>query len=115
MDSLSRDQILKATDLKVKRVEVPEWDGAVHLRVMSVGERDAYENEWVKSKLTGMANFRTRFLARTICDAQGNRLFEDKDVEILSKKGADVMGLLWEESMSLNKLKNEDVEELAKN
>jgi hypothetical protein len=115
MDSLSRDQILKAMDLKVERVEVPEWDGAIHLRVMSVGERDAYENEWVKSKLTGMANFRTRFLARTICDAQGNRLFEDKDVEILSKKSAAVMGRLWDESMSLNKLKNEDVEELAKN
>ena len=81
MESLSRDQILKAADLKVEKVDVPEWGGAIYLKVMSVGERDSYENEWVKSKLTGMDNFRTRFLVRTICDVQGNRLFENKDIE----------------------------------
>jgi hypothetical protein len=115
MDSLSRDQILKAMDLKVEKVDVPEWGGAIYLKVMSVGERDSYENEWVKSKLTGMENFRTRFLVRTICDGQGNRLFENKDIPNLMEKSAAVMGRLWDESMSLNKLKNEDVEELAKN
>lgn len=115
MESLSRDQILKAADLKVEKVDVPEWGGAIYLKVMSVGERDSYENEWVKSKLTGMDNFRTRFLVRTICDVQGNRLFENKDIPKLMEKSAAVMGSLWDTSMSLNKLKNEDVEELAKN
>ena len=43
MESLSRDQILKAADLKVEKVDVPEWGGAIYLKVMSVGERDSYE------------------------------------------------------------------------
>jgi len=115
MATLSRDQILAAKDAEIHTVEVPEWNGSVSIKVMTVGERDAYENDWVKSKMTGMRDFRTRFLARCLCDEQGNRLFSDKDVEVLSKKSAAVMGRLWDEAMTINKLKNEDVEELAGN
>lgn len=115
MATLSRDQILEASDTKVEEVDVPDWGGSVCLKVMTVGERDAYENDWVKSKMTGMDNFRTRFLARCLCDKQGNRLFTDKDIELLNKKSAAVMGPLWDKAMSLNKLKDEDVQELAGN
>jgi len=115
MAVLTRDQILSASDLTIQRFDVPEWGGEVCLKVMTVGERDEYENDWAKSRLTGMHNFRSRFLVRCICDEQGNRLFSDDEAEELANKSAAAMARLWDEAMTLNKLKEKDVEELAKN
>lgn len=116
MSGLNKHEILGATDSQVVSVEVPEWGGGVFIRVMSVGERDEYENEWLKTKdRGGMPNFRTKFLARTICTAAGERVFTDADIPELAKKSATVMNRLWQKAMEINALKESDVEALAGN
>lgn len=115
MTTLNKHQILGAVDVLVKKVEVPEWGGDVHLRVMSVGERDEYENEWIKAKDKGMANFRTKFLAKCLCDEKGIRLFSDSEMNELAKKSAVVMNRLWQEAMEFNALQDTDVEKIAGN
>ena len=115
MASLSKHQILGASDNSIKKIEVPEWGGEVCLRVMSVGERDEYENEWLRSKERGMPNFRTKFLGKTLCDESGNRLFTDSEINELSKKSAVVMNRLWQEAMEFNALQEKDVEAIAGN
>lgn len=116
MASLTRDQILKQTKSKMKEINVPEWGGSVFIKVMSVGERDRYENEWQHARgHGGYQNFSTKFLIRCICEEDGTLLFTDADIEKLKNLPADAMRHLWDEAMSLNKLKSEDVEELAKN
>ena len=115
MAILSRDEILKAGKAKVRQIEVPEWGGTVCVRVMSVGERDQYENDWVRSKLTGMKNFRTKFLVKCLCDEEGKTLFTDQDIDALASQDAAVMSRLWDIAMTVNALKSDDVEELAKN
>ena len=60
--ALTKDQILAADDLGLLEVKVKEWGGSVHLRVMTVAERDAHELEWLNNKEKGVANFRTKFL-----------------------------------------------------
>lgn len=112
--ALTKEQILAAKDDRITSVEVPEWGGTVCLRAMSVGERDRYENEFIKNKDKGVDNFRTKFLAATICDEDGKLLFSQQDVQELSKKSITVMQRLWNESMKHNALGNDDVEELAK-
>jgi hypothetical protein len=112
---LTRDQILSADDLGLLEVQVPEWGDSVFIRVMTVGERDAYENDWVVNKSRGVEDFRTKFLARCICDLKGNRLFKDEDIPLLSQKSAKVMSRLWQKAMEHNALSDKDVEELAKN
>ena len=112
---LSRDQILAADDLGMMKVNVPEWGGEVFIRVMSVGERDAYENEWVQNRGKGVESFRSKFLARCLCDENGERLFSDADISLLEKKSAKIMCRLWDKAMAHNALSNDDVEELAKN
>lgn len=112
---LTRDQILSADDLGLLEVQVPEWGDSVFIRVMTVGERDAYENDWVVNKSRGVEDFRTKFLARCICDSKGERLFKDEDIPLLSKKSAKVMSRLWQLAMEHNALSDKDVEELAKN
>jgi hypothetical protein len=82
---------------------------------MTVGERDAYENEWQRKKETGVDDFRTKFLVRCIVDEKGNRLFDNGDVARLAQKSARVMNRIWMAAMEHNNLSDQSIEELAKN
>lgn len=113
--SLTKAQILAADDLGLLEVKVPEWKGSVFIRVMSVGERDAYENDWIRNKDKGVDNFRAKFLQRVLCDDKGALLFSASEMDALAKKSAKVMGRLWQKAMEHNAITDSDVEELAKN
>lgn len=113
--SLTKAQILAADDLGLLEVKVPEWKGSVFIRVMSVGERDAYENDWIRNKDKGVDNFRAKFLQRVLCDEKGELLFESGELESLAAKSAKVMGRLWKTAMEHNAITDSQVEELAKN
>jgi hypothetical protein len=115
MPSLTKDQILAADDLGLLKLTVPEWGGDVYIRVMTVGERDAYENEWQRKKETGVDDFRTKFLVRCLVDEKGMRLFDNADVTRLSQKSARVMNRVWLAAMEHNNLSDQSIEELAKN
>lgn len=113
--SLTKEQILSADDMGLLEFEVPEWGGSVHIRVMTVGERDSYENEWMVNKSKGVDNFRSKFLQRVLCDEKGELLFTAQEVDKLAKKSARVITRVWEAAMRHNALTDGDVEELAKN
>jgi len=115
MSALTKDQILAADDMDLLEINVPEWNGSVYIRVMSVGERDAYEREWIGKRETGVEHFRTKFLQRVLCSENGELLFNADEVAALSKKSARVMARLWDKAMKHNHLMADDVEELAKN
>jgi hypothetical protein len=115
-------QILAADDLGILKVTVKEWPGrdgkpmALGIRVMTVGERDAYEREWIGKRETGIDNFRTKFLARCLCHPEsGERLFTDEQIVSLASKSAKVVSTLFEKAMRHNAMSESDVEELAKN
>lgn len=113
--ALSKEQILAADDMGLLKLSVPEWGGDVYIRVMTVGERDAYENEWQRKRDTGVDDFRTKFLVRCLVDEKGNRLFDNNDVMRLSQKSARVMNRVWLAAMEHNNLSDQSIEELAKN
>lgn len=115
-------QIMAAEDLGILKVTVKEWadkDGkplSLGIRVMTVGERDAYEREWIGKKETGIENFRTKFLARCLCHPEtGDRLFTDEQIEKLAGKSAKVVSKLFDKAMRHNAMTSDEVEELAKN
>ena len=113
--ALTKDQILSVDDLGLLKLHVPDWNGDVFIRVMTVGERDAYENEWQRKKETGVDDFRTKFLVRCLVDEKGNRLFDNGDVAKLAQKSARVMNRIWMAAMEHNNLSDQSIEELAKN
>lgn len=115
MAALTKDQIVAANDSGLLKVSVPEWGGDVFIRVMTVGERDAYEREWIGKRESGIENFRAKFLARCLCDESGKRLFTDEEVGLLAEKNARTCSMLWTKAMNHNAITNEDVNELAKN
>jgi len=115
-------QIMAADDLGILKVKVKEWPDAegkpmtLGIRVMTVGERDAYEREWIGNRDKGIDNFRTKFLARCLCHPDsGDRLFTDEQIEKLASKSAKVVSTLFERAMKHNAMSEADVEELAKN
>lgn len=110
---LTKDAILGAKDLNVLQVHVREWGGDVHIRCMTVGERDAYECEWLANKDKGVQNFRSKFLARCLCDKEGNRLFTDAEIDQLAGKSIAVVDRLFNKAMQHNAMSMEDVEQLA--
>ena len=106
--------ILAASDLNLLEVPVPEWGGSVYVRVMTVGERDAYELEWNRTS-GNIEDFRTKFIARCLADATGQRLFTDAEVAALAGKSAKVMNRLWKAAMQHNDLDEPAIQEVAKN
>jgi hypothetical protein len=112
--ALTAEQILSADDMGLKKVHVKEWGGDVHIRVMSVGERDEYERMWIGKRELGIANFRTQYLARVLCDDSGALLFSREQVAELATKSGAVMGRLFDEAMKHNRMTEEDVQDLGK-
>jgi hypothetical protein len=115
-------QIMAVEDLGILKVVVNDWPGSdgqpltLGIRVMTVGERDSYEREWIGHRETGIENFRAKFLARCLCHPEsGDRLFTDEQVEQLAKKSAKVVSGLFDKAMKHNAMTESDVEELAKN
>ena len=114
MVDLTADGIFAANDQNLKPVEVREWGGTVYVRVMSVGEMEAYQREFAEKK-EKMELWRPKLLVRCICDKDGKALFTHDQVEKLGTKSVKVMSRLFDLAMKHNAVTNEDVEALAKN
>ncbi len=116
---LTREDILRAQDLPVEEVHVPEWGGWVRVRGLTAEERDRFEASILegqgKHTRVKMENIRARLVALTVVDEVGHRLFSDEDVAALAKKSAAAVQRVFDVAMRLSGLTEEAVEELAKN
>lgn len=120
---LTRDAILTAVDLQQEEVQVPEWGGAVMVRGLSGTDRDAFEQDIVRMKRSGKStttemdlhNVRAKLCVRCIVDENGERLFDDADMEALGRKSATALQRVFDAAQRLSGLSDQDVEELAKN
>lgn len=116
--ALSRDQILSANDLPRVEVDVPEWGGSVCVRMLTAGEKDAFDDENYKlegkSVKVNRKDFTARLLVRAICDESGNPLFKLSDVAALGKKSEAAMARVEAAALKISKMDKEADEELAR-
>jgi len=114
---LSRDAILQAQDIEVVAVNVPEWGGHVFVRVMTGRERDAFEASITAGgkEKTNMVDFRARFAVMVICDEEGERLFDAKDIDALTKKSAAALDRVFEVGKKINRIGEEEQQALVAN
>ncbi|HYF94419.1 MAG TPA: hypothetical protein VD969_19545 [Symbiobacteriaceae bacterium] len=116
---LTRDAILKATDLPTEPVDVPEWGGTVLVRGLNGAERDAYEASMVKQvgkeAKMNMENMRAKLVAMCIVDGDGKRIFTQADAEALGKKSGNVLQRVFLVAQRLSGLATADLEISAKN
>jgi hypothetical protein len=109
--ALSKAKILAAKDVKLSEaIPVPEWGGDVFVRTISGTERDAFEDAYSENR---MKQFRVRFLAMTLADESGERLFSDSDMDALGGKSSVVINRLFDIAWKHNALSNESVETLG--
>ena len=101
MNILSKDAILAADDLPRETVNVPEWGGEVLVRTMSGTDRDAFEASLLE-KDGRMENVRARLVALTLCDPQGDRLFDDSEIAALGRKSARALDRVFSVAQRLN-------------
>ena len=118
---LSKDAILKAPDVKIEKINVPEWGGEVCLRVFSGKARETYlhnlqkRSKGNKSDDIDIRGMTALLLSMTIVDEGGKLLFDEADIDALSDKSAIVLDRLFQEALKLNRLDAGAVETVEKN
>lgn len=117
---LTREQILKAQDVKIEMVDVSEWwGGCVYVRSLTGKQRDAFEAsryKWVGDKIELQHdNTRARLLAMTVSDEHGTLLFTEGDIELLGQKDAAPLDKLFDVAQRLSAMRPKDLEEKLKN
>ena len=120
MNLLTKDQILESGDLTITTVDVPEWGGSVGVRSMTGTDRDAFEASMVTTDAAGnrrpdMTNFRTKLVALTVVDGDGNLMFSAEDMPALGRKSAAALERVFVAAQKLNGLADDSVEVAAKN
>ena len=108
---LNRDAILGAQDLPHKDVEVPEWGGAVRVRMMTGSERDTLANAFIGADgKPDMIGYRQRLLATVMVDETGLRLFSYDDMAAIGAKSAAALDRVFTIADQLNQLGGAAVE-----
>lgn len=108
---LSKNAILACDDRNVKTVSVPEWGGDVGIRVLSGLERDLFEALFTEKK-TDL--FKVKFVACSLCDDKGDRLFTDAEVKALAEKSGKVINRLFDECWLHSSVSEEALDEAGK-
>lgn len=121
--TLTREQILKAQDIKRETVNVPEWGGSVIVKTMTGRERDALEVMTMRDRLesgeddaeANLENFRARMAVMTLVDDEGKQIFTPEDIEELGAKSAPALQRVYDVAVRLNKVSKADIDELVGN
>lgn len=116
MEFLTKEQILKVSDIDTQIITVKEWNGKVCVRGLNAAERGEMENILNNSSKIDFSNIRARVLSWTIIDPKTKeKLFTENDINELNKKSAAVLDKLFTEVQKLSKLTNEDIEGYKEN
>ena len=116
LSTLTKAQILEADDLPTEIVEVPEWNGSVIVRTITGSERDAFEASVItESGGKNMEYLRSKLVALSVVDEEGNHLFTMNDAKELGEKSARAIDKVFSVAQRLSGLSKKDVEELTEN
>jgi len=116
--SLSRSQILSKKDnLPRQEVLVPEWEGSVWVRSLTVGERDSIDNEFNAARVKNKTpdNLRARMLIKGCCDEKGKALFTEADIAEVNVLPATILEKIFDAILKINRIGAGAVEDAEKN
>lgn len=120
--TLTRNQILKAKDIREEWVPVPEWAEGAELLVItwSASTRDQFDNIIERMKKGGKIESRALMVALAVVDPKTKLpIFSEDDIKDLAKKNQTTMDRLFQAAYRLNPIQevdeNKAVEEKAKN
>jgi len=85
----------------------------VYIRCISIRERDVWEQTVAHVRDRTVDDMRSMYLAFVLCDADGNRLFDDNEIEAVGKLSSSVLGPLFDKALEYNRMSEADIRELA--
>lgn len=116
---LTRDQILQAQDIRIEKVEVPEWGGEVYVKTLTGQERDQleaalmeYDNKGQPKRLK-LDRLRSTLAVLAICDESGQRLFTSGDIQTLAGKSSAALDRVVSKAQELAAISPGDVDKLV--
>ena len=93
--------------------------GSVYVRGMTARERSRFETQFQlssgKSSKKRMQEIRERLVVACVCDANGELLLTEADIEAVGKQPAPVIERIVEAAQAVCGMSNRDVEDIAKN
>lgn len=116
--ALSRSQILsKKENLPRQEVNIPEWEGSVWVRSLTVGERDSIDGEFNAARVKGKTpdNLRARMLIKGCCDESGKALFTEADIAEVNGLPATILEKIFDAILKINRIGAGAVEDAEKN
>jgi hypothetical protein len=115
-----REQIFAIDDIKLEKVNVPDWSMDVWVKGLTAAEKDAYELSGLELQEDGsfkqvMKNMRAKLVVQTSCDEKKNRIFKDDDIGTLGRKSGNAVGVLFDVAQRLSGLGKYALEDALKN
>jgi hypothetical protein len=120
MKILNREALLEKEELDIVVVDLGKGEG-IYVRQMTGYERDIWERSIINVDAKGnverkMEDFRAKLVVCTACDKDGKLIFKQADTKVLSRMmSAARLEKIVEVSQKINKITEEDKEELVKN
>lgn len=120
MSALTRDEILNSRELDRVRLSTPEWgagDGHVFVRVLKGFELDKAQEllEARRSNNQSEAQTQARLVVLCVCDADGNALFTEADLDALLQGPGPPIFRCAMKALDLNALTDAALERLEGN
>lgn len=115
MSRINKLEILTRNDIEREEVHVPEWGVSVYVQAMSGADRDAWERSLILDGSRTVSDARAKLVAYSTFDEDGNRLFDESDVPLLTKKSASALTRITNVATRLSKLGQRDLEDAVKN
>jgi hypothetical protein len=116
---LGRDAMLSTKKDAKKIHQVPAFGGVVFFKEFTPSARDAFEASLVvgkgKKAKVSTKNIRAKMLAALVVDQKGRRIFKDIDVGEIGELPGPEVEKVYQAIQEVNKLSDEDIEELAGN
>jgi len=116
---LTKEEILKVSDLQTREINIPEWGGSIVMKTMTGEERDTWENRIpIRSsdKKVDIKEMKVRLLILCIRDPKDMTfMFTEKDVVSLNSKNSSVIDRLWQVASEMNGIGGKELEEIRKN
>ena len=116
-DFLSADDILSANDIKLVRVDVPEWGGAIYIRPITISQMEKIEQMLApdqNKKRRKITYLRETMLVMSIVNPNTLApIFTRKDMPKLAMKSAAATERVFDQCLKLSGFKQEDVDELV--
>jgi hypothetical protein len=116
--ALDRLQILSKKDsLPRQEIVIPEWEGSVWVRSLTVGERDSIDSDFNAARTKGKTpdNLRARMLIKGCCNADGSALFSESDIADVNKLPATILEKIFDAILKINRIGAGAVEDAEKN